>query len=297
MTQRRRTAQGPQFIQYFGPVITALQSLGGSGRPDEVVEQITTSRPTTEEENEQLSDGTTRIEKNIHWARFYLAKTGYIDGSTRGVWLLTEKGRNTQTLSTQQTFEIFREVQQLVKQDVSEDTSQIISKEENAITYDSELVNKHRIGALNLLNNMPPSGFERFCQLLLRYAGFADVTVTGRSGDGGIDGVGTLVINPLMSFKVAFQCKRYSSSSVGAREIRDFRGSISGRVDKGIFLTTSTFTRDAKKEAGRDGATPPMELVDSDKMLDLMEQLEVGLKKELITTYNVRQDFFEQFYQ
>lgn len=112
---------------------------------------------------------------------------------------------------------------------------------------------------LNILKALPPSGFERICQRLLRESGFQQVVVTGKSGDGGIDGHGILQINPVVSFNVLFQCKRYQGS-VSASHVRDFRGAMMGRTDKGIILTTGTFTLDAKKEARRDGV-PPIELV------------------------------------
>ena len=140
--------------------------------------------------------------------------------------------------------------------------------------------------------NLSPSGFERLCQRLLREAGFQEVTVTGKSGDGGIDGTGILQVNPLVSFKVIFQCKRYQNP-VGASIIRDFRGAMQGRADKGIILTTSTFTTDAKKEAIRDGV-PPIELVDREKLIDMFEKLELGLIPRI--TYDVDTNFFKIFH-
>ena len=141
----------------------------------------------------------------------------------------------------------------------------------------------HRVILLNKLMELPPNGFERLCQRLLRESGFESVTVTGRSGDGGLDGLGILEVNPLVSFKVLFQCKRYSGS-VTPSQVRDFRGAMMGRADKGIILTTGTFTSEARKEAIRDGV-PPIELVDGEKLLDMFEELELGLKPK--TAYDV----------
>ena len=123
---------------------------------------------------------------------------------------------------------------------------------------------------------LPPAGFERFCQRLLRQSGFRQVTVTGRSGDGGIDGIGVLQVNPLVSFKVLFQCKRYRGA-VGPGLVRDFRGAMMGHADKGTILTTGSFTTDARREAVRDGV-PAIELVDGDKLIEMLEQLELGLR-------------------
>jgi len=125
----------------------------------------------------------------------------------------------------------------------------------------------------------------------LRESGFEKVTVTGKSSDGGIDENGILKINPFVSFNVIFQCKRYKET-VGAPQIRDFRGAMMGRADKGIFLTTGRFTMEAKKEARRDGV-PPIEPVDGEKLVDMFEHLELGVKS--VTTYEVDMKFFNEF--
>ena len=144
---------------------------------------------------------------------------------------------------------------------------------------------------LERLLALPPNGFERLAQRLLREAGFIQVTVTGSSGDGGIDGYGTLQVNPLVSFKVLFQCKRYTKS-VSPSHVRDFRGAMSGRADKGIIMTTGTFTAEARREATRDGV-PPIELIDGDKLIDMLASLELGLRP--VTTYEVDSAFFAEF--
>ena len=115
--------------------------------------------------------------------------------------------------------------------------------------------------------------------------------MTGSSGDGGIDGYGTLQVNPLVSFKVLFQCKRYTKS-VSPSHVRDFRGAMSGRADKGIIMTTGTFTAEARREATRDGV-PPIELIDGDKLIDMLASLELGLRP--VTTYEMDTAFFAEF--
>jgi restriction system protein len=144
---------------------------------------------------------------------------------------------------------------------------------------------------LALLRSLPPSGFERLSQRLLREAGFEQVIVTGRSGDGGIDGHGVLALNAFVSFKVLFQCKRYEGS-VGPGHVRDFRGAMQGRADKGIIISTGSFSSDARREAIRDGV-PPIELVDGEKLVMLFEQLELGLRPR--AAYEVDDQFFAEF--
>lgn len=289
----RKETQGPQFVRYFGPVIEALKALGGSGRPSEVRDKIAEMlRLSEDQQSGALESGQSRFDNQVAWARFYLVKSGHLDSSTRGVWRLTDKGRNV-TLNQRQALQIFKEVrQQFVNIDSSAPESAATSPNEilegEVLTPDDD---NHRVKLLNILRNLSPDGFERLCQRLLRESGFERVTVTGRSGDGGIDGIGILQMNSFVSFKVLFQCKRYTGS-VSASQVRDFRGAMMGRADKGIIMTTGTFTADAGKEAVRDGV-PPIELVDGEKLLDMFEQLELGLMPK--KAYDLDHAFFEEF--
>lgn len=162
------------------------------------------------------------------------------------------------------------------------------SKSQKALGGISE---DYRDEVLKVLLTLPPAGFERLSQRLLREAGFTQVAVTGQAGDGGIDGFGILQVNPLVSFKVLFQCKRYAKSVVPS-QVRDFRGAMSGRADKGIIITTGTFTAEARREATRDGA-PPIELIDGEKLVDMLERFELGLRP--VKTYELDSSFFNEF--
>ena len=279
--------QGAQFLRYMGPVIEALKDLGGSGRPAEVQDWIASHVQVSEsDQSELLASGQSRFYNQLHWARFYLAKAGYIDSSKRGVWVLTSKGLSS-SLTRKDEVSIFKSVQTRLRKVPAEADGDDAAAEETPVdeeeSYTSQL--------LSTLLSLPPEGFERLCQRLLRESGFQNVNVTGRSGDGGIDGNGLLQLNPFVSFRVLFQCKRYSGS-VSVSQIRDFRGAMQGRADKGIILTTGGFTQDAKGEAVRDGV-PPIELVDRDKLLDMLQELELGVKP--IVTYQVDDEFFDEF--
>jgi restriction system protein len=94
-----------------------------------------------------------------------------------------------------------------------------------------------------------------------------------------------------VSFKVLFQCKRYQGA-VPVSAVRDFRGALQGRADKGIILTTGTFTTEAKREAIRDGATP-IELVDGDKMVEMFEDRQLGLIPK--PDFDIDEEFFDAF--
>jgi len=162
---------------------------------------------------------------------------------------------------------------------------------EESDSFTAEPAESYKEVLLAVLRELSPNGFERLCQRLLRESGFEQVEVTGRSGDGGIDGIGIVKVNAFVTFKVLFQCKRYSGG-VGAGHVWDFRGSMQGRTDKGIVITTGTFTKEARAEAIRAGV-PPIELVDGNQLVELFRDLELGLLPR--TTYDVDMAFFEQY--
>lgn len=274
--------KGGEFSRFIRPLIETLKEMGGSGSSREVTDAVIESMDISEEElSESLKNGASRVRNQVAWARQYSVKAGLLDSSKRGIWALTEQGFRS-SLSDEDVFEIVRSVRQLSGSESPEKPS---SKDQIRDTDPNETE------LLEILKSLSPSGFERVCQRLLRESGFEQVVVTGKSNDGGIDGHGILKVNPLVSFNVIFQCKRYRDS-VSSPQIRDFRGAMSGRADKGIFITTGRFTLEAKREARRDGVHP-IELVDGEMLVTMFEQLELGVKP--ITTYEVDHKFFVEY--
>jgi restriction system protein len=283
-------AKGPQFLRFCIPIIETLKALGGSGQPKEVTDTVLERLHISEHEQAQtLKNGNSRVRNQVGWARFYLAKADYLDSSRRRVWALTEKGR-TVSLSPNIVYQLFKDVhanfptkdaKPTVVDDETDSTPPIDPAGDSASTRT----------LLEVLKALPPEGFERVAQRLLRESGFERVIVTGKSGDGGIDGHGILQVNPFVSFTVLFQCKRYAGA-VSASHVRDFRGAMMGRADKGIIITTGTFTTEATKEARRDGA-PPIELVDGETLVQMFERLELGVKPK--TVYEVDEAFFDEY--
>lgn len=285
--------QRAQFLRFFGPVLDALRELGGSGRPSEVTDQIAKKMAIPDAvQNEQLASGNSRFANQVAWARFYLVRDGYLDSSRKGVWTLTDKGRGSH-LTDQQAGEIFTRWVEIDKEARRKKHKESPAQEDPApeSTVVPQPPGDYKLELMELLRKLPPAGFERLCMRLLRESGFVEVVVTGRAGDGGIDGHGTLEVNPLVSFRVLFQCKRYVGSVTPA-QVSDFRGAMQGRADKGIVLTTGTFTSEARREASRDGV-PPIELVDGTKLLQMFESLELGLKPT--KSYEIDQEFFRDF--
>lgn len=275
------------YQRFFGPLLDALRDLGGSARSAQVKDHVVDRLRIPEAERaEFLNNGVSRVGNQIDWARFYLAKAGYLDSSKRGVWALTEKGRESK-LS-------FEGVRQIIRT-VGGAGRSVDSKEVDSAKAGDELPiqqTDHRATLLNTVKALPAKGFEELCRYLLLESGFEEVNVTGRVGDDGIDGHGVLRVSKLVSMKVLFQCKRYKDS-VGPSVVRDFRGSLAGRAEKGIILTTGYFTSAAEQEARRDGVVP-VELVDGERLIELFEEMEIGLKNPR-SVYDVDDDFFQRF--
>lgn len=273
----------------MGPILDALRELGGSGKPREVSEWLSDKyeiQGTPLEET--LKSGQTRFYNQVHWARQYLVWEGLLDATTRGVWTLTDKGFEAR-LSEDEARELFLKWVK-IHADARKEAD---SRDEVEGDGEPEEIpdEDHRQLLLELLKKVTPEGFEQICARLLRESGFEKVTVTGGPKDEGIDGIGILQVNPFVSFKVLFQCKRYQGS-VSRAQVGDFRNAMIGRADKGIIMTTGTFTTDALKEADRDGA-PPIELVDGEKLVEMFEAVGLGLRPK--TIYEVDQAFFGRF--
>jgi restriction system protein len=286
---QNKSIKGPEFLKFVRPVLTTLQANGGAGNSTNVIEQIIERLGITEEELEQAtSNGQSRIRNQIQWARFYLFKTGLIDNSERGIWRLTNEGLE-KNLTGDDVYELFKDVQESVKKTpVSTAIPKPISTTfEDTATEDEE----HSLGLINLIQTLPPTGFEKLCKRLLIEIGINDITVTGGSNDQGIDGKGLVKLNDVVSLNIVFQCKRYKET-VSPHHVRDFRGAMQGRGEKGLIITTGRFTKEAKNEANRDGVTP-IELIDGDRLVELFEKHRLGLKP--VVVFEIDYEFFKGF--
>lgn len=284
-----RTTQS-EFVKWMGPILDALRELGGSGRPREVCDLIAERQGLSDKKLEEtLKSGQTRYYNQVHWARQYLVWEGLLDGSTRGVWALTPVGYNTSldAAAGHKVFLKWVKVHAAARKKSVEGASDATVPTEVEVAADTD----HKFLLLELLKKVTPEGFERICARLLRESGFEKVMVTGGPKDEGIDGLGILQVNPFVSFKVLFQCKRYKGA-VSRAQVGDFRNAMLGRADKGIIITTGTFTADARREADRDGA-PPVELVDGEKLVEMFERVNLGLKQRVV--YELDHTFFSSF--
>lgn len=273
-----------RYLRMYAPIIEVLSELGGSGTPKEVIPRVLDRFNFSEAElAETLKSGGSRLENEVRWASSYLKEIGLL-AKSEGVWSVTEAGRNA-NLTIEKARELrsaYHAARYRAQKDAAPETDHEMEEPAQA---------EEEMSLLEHVLALSPSGFERLCQRVLREAGFEEVVVTGKSGDGGIDGHGTLRLNALMSFRVIFQCKRFKGS-VGPDVVRQMRGSMDGRVEKGIILTTGTFSREAQREAARDGVKP-VELVDGAALVSLMEQYSLGVQAR--TVYVVQPEFFDDY--
>ena len=276
----------PSFADYFVPTVSVLKARGGSATIEELEEGVSEFLKLPDEILAvPHGDGArSQFQYELAWVRTYLKKVAAIENSELGVWRLTPNGAG---MTEEELREVPRrvraEARKAKKQNEADDIENPIVSE----AADEDETWKERLLAKVL--EMSPAGFERLCQLLLRESGFIKVEVTGRSGDGGIDGIGILRVR-LVSFHVLFQSKRWKGS-VGAAVVRDFRGAMIGRADKGLIITTGSFTADARRECTRDGA-PAIDLVDGDTLADLLKGLGLGVRVKMVEKVEIEPEFF-----
>lgn len=273
-----------KYDELFNPVLQALHRLDGSGSNDEIEEKLVSILKLDNDQIEDIHRGnTTKLSYRAAWARNYLKRLGLIENSSRAVWVLTPTGRKTKNIDSAEAKRIVRTFSGVQKiSGTDQPANADVTGEIAEISWADELV--------TVLKKLDPSAFERLSQRLLRELGFNNVEVTGKSGDGGIDGVGVIKLGGVLSFHVVFQCKRYAGT-VSSASIRDFRGAMIGRADKGLFITTGTFSRDARQEAQRDGA-PPIDLIDGNAMAENLKNLSLGVKIKQVEVVTVNHDWF-----
>lgn len=280
----------PTFDELMWPVLKALKAMGGSASNEELLAKVIELEQIPEDVASFLhvDHRQTKLGYNLAWAKTYLKSAKALENSTRGVWAITDVGeRMTEADIARVPSNVRKESYERRRAKGEEKNTKSMEAPE------SDLVTEEGWKDTLLANvrQMTSDGFERLAQRILRESGFTRVEVTGRSGDGGIDGIGVLRVN-LLSFHVLFQCKRYQGS-VGEREIRDFRGAMVGRSDKGLFITTGTFTGEAQREATRDGA-PAIDLIDGDQLCDVLKQLKLGIAVEMIEKPVVDAEWFKK---
>lgn len=287
----------PNQIELMNPTLGAIRFMGGRASIREitnrVIEDVALSSRIAEISHGEYGSQT-RLEYNLGWARTRLKNAGLIVNLDRGIWMIPPKGRNVKAIDASGVVRYYLPGSQPERESESEENPPGMDDETPPLNHppsdSSDEVSTWRETLSSILLNIPPDAFERLCQRVLRESGFTEVRVTGRSGDGGIDGHGVIRLAGLISFPVIFQCKRYKGS-VPPNVVRDFRGAISGRSDKGLIITTGRFTGDAEREATRDGVSP-IDLIDGKLLMDKLKELGLGVNARMVEVVEVDTDWF-----
>ena len=275
----------PKVDELMDPSVQVLKSLGGSASIEELVPEIVRLLGLSQEVADVPHGTTSRteLEYRAAWARTYLRKAGLIENSEHGIWALTPEGAKAAAVNGRQ---IARDVAKHFQSERATDNESgdpVAEEPDTTLSWQDKLI--------AVLQTMDPVAFERLCQRILRESGFIEVEVTKRGGDGGIDGFGTIRIAGLISFNVLFQSKRYKGN-IGPEVVRDFRGAMVGRADKGMILSTGGFTSEARREATRDGA-PPIDLIDGRLLAAKLKELKLGVKTNLVENVEVLVEWFK----
>lgn len=288
---RKIDTQMPKYHELIAPAFLALKELGGSGTNDEILAGVINILHLPDEVVDFPHKGSTSISElayRLAWARTYLKKYGAIENSTRAVWSIRPEYAQASTLDPKDVVQKVKAENRQRKIAESQETEDDDPEDDGVESPDE--VKPWRQQLLEILQNMNPYGFERLSQRILRECGFSQVEVTKKSGDGGIDGTGKLRINGIFSFNVAFQCKRYSGV-VGAGVIRDFRGSLTQNIEKGVLITTGSFSKAAKLEA-TDPGKQQIDLIDGEGLVDKIAEYSIGVRE--VRSYEIDEEFFEK---
>lgn len=295
---RERKNLSPTYTELIIPTYDALKQLGGSGTNNEIYEKVIANLCLSDEVLDEPHLGSlnqSEVEYQLAWARTYLKNYGIVVNSARSVWSITSEYVSGLTVSAKEivAYTVKKNAQKREMAKNNEMQNNQAEKPEDDIASNDEVefpdeVKPWRQQLANVLQNMDPYGFERLSQRLLRECGFTQVSVTKKSGDGGIDGIGKLKINGIVSFNVAFQCKRYKGL-VSSGDISDFRGSLTTDIEKGIFITTGSFSKAAKDEATTPGKKQ-IDLIDGEEFISKLAEYSIGVKE--VKAYEIDEDFF-----
>ena len=291
---RKPSIEGfPSIINLIEATFKALVDCNGSATNQEIQDAVIRNEKLPDKIVDMMhtDNRKTKLEYQLQWARTYLKGAGVINNVNRGVWVINSDYADKDCISGAEIRNVYRERTSESNGSDSKKHEQVDNNQQDTQSekedYDPELWREH---LANVLQNMDPYGFERLAQRVLRECGFTQVEVTKKSGDGGIDGTGKLRINGIFSFNVAFQCKRYKGL-VGAGEIRDFRGSLTTNIEKGVMITTGTFSKAAREEASSPGKQQ-IDLIDGEEFINKIVEYGIGVRP--VTTYEVDEDFFRK---
>lgn len=290
----------PSVKDFYDPVLRALHDLGGEGSNEAIDTAIIESFKLSPEQVAKTYGSPNSRNKpicadRIGWASSHLKIAGLIEQPRRKVWQLTAQGRVTQTVAKSVVRQAMNESkikrakeQAAIVQELPPQQSHLsaVSLEDLLATYTS-----WRDQLLEQLHEMTVSQLERFFLRIFKSEGIDTVDVLGTIGSAEIEG--TMTSEGFLTFRVAFQFMR-GNRQVSAREVEDFRrrARVSGS-DKGLLITTGTFTQEATRESER-RSPPKIELIDGKQLIDKLKELGLGVstKRVVVEQVDIDLDWF-----
>lgn len=271
----------PTYRDFLLPTVRAVGTLGGSATAREIVDQvildlglpedmISITYPTRPTESVVMD--------RIAWARSSVKLGGALETPRRGLYVLAPLGRELLSLSAEDAFQRCLDMDRQVRNSRRRSNGRPVEEESATSPHDGseDEDGSWKDAVLRRLHALSPTAFEEFVVYVLRAYGL-ELRRTGQSGDQGIDGIGLAPITPVLSVRVAVQAKRYDPTSVVSRDAVALfqRDAAAAGAERAVFVTLGRFTQPAKDAASL--TTPNVELIDGNRLCDLMLQEKVGV--------------------
>ncbi len=304
----------PDYQSLMLPLLQFTAQKGTETSISEVVEALAKELGLTEDGlKEMLPSGLqSKFINRVGWASTYMKKAGLLEATRRGFYQITDRGRdllkkkpkniNTKLLQQYPEFIEFQQLKgtrsgdKVIEFKATSDSSTATPSEALESAYENlrdELADE----LLTRLKKISPTFFERVVVELLVKMGYGGSRVDagkaiGRSGDGGIDGI--IKEDKLGLDVVYIQAKRWDNNPVGRPDVMQFAGALQAqRANKGIFITTSRFTEDARGYVSQIGSK--IVLIDGEQLTGLMIDHDVGVSTvSLYPVKKVDSDYFEE---
>ena len=296
MNQNTDTQKLPEVVSFIPRILTTLRDMNGVAKAGAVKAAVVQAMSEAGEamNDQMLASGVPKYQNDIYWARMYLVNAGLLEPAKtagHGTWKLTSQGWES-PLDMATAAAIY--FQTASKGNKNKDEADMPAPSGDDLQQDLEGTVNWQVQLKEILWSLSDQGFEHLCAAIMTANGLDQIKVTGKSGDKGIDGMGLMYLDDagLVSIRVAWQCKRYTTGTVGSMEVRNFRGSLGHKTDHGIIFTTSTFTAEAMKESVALGKTP-IRLVPLDQLIEMLKNLKLGVGPE--PGHVVDTSFFEQY--
>lgn len=288
------------------PIIDELKKIGGQSSTKELKRSVVANND--EIPDNMLTDFRTSKTTGAKYLPFdydfnfsvkHLILAGMLERPHIGLVRLTEKARNFKGTGSELSHAVYKVSIPIFKANAKQKKKHKTTKEKVEVDDTEDIDNSSeevgwRSELLNALMNLSSAKFELFCRALVKKMNVdIDETIgTKLTGDGGLDGYGYITTDDFRTARVAIQAKRWSlSNSVSSPEIDKFRGAMDKfRAEYGIFITTSTFTKDAVRTS-RTGSRV-ITLIDGDRLLDLIAKYQLYVTP--VTTYKLDKFFKEK---